>query len=140
MQQGQVAYNAMGSAARVVPTISFHGTSDYLVYPLNGEQVVRQWMQTNHLASQNSYNASFQSPTSMTQGQVAGGHSYTVYTWNDNNGNEVQEYWVVNAMGHAWSGGSSSGSYTDPQGPSATQAIYNFFMSHPAGSTLIPRH
>ena len=132
MQQGQVAYNAMGSAARVVPTISFHGTSDYLVYPLNGEQVVRQWMQTNHLASQNSYNASFQSPTSTTQGQVAGGHSYTSSTWNDNKGRQVQEYWVVNGMGHAWSGGSSSGTFTDAQGPSATQAMYKFFMSHPS--------
>jgi poly(hydroxyalkanoate) depolymerase family esterase len=132
MQQGQVAYNAMGSAARVVPTISFHGTSDYLVYPINGEQVVRQWMQTNHLASQNTYNASFQSPTSTTNGQVSGGHSYTRYTWNDNKGNEVQEYWVVNGMGHAWSGGSSSGTFTDSQGPGATEAMYNFFMSHPS--------
>ena len=131
-QQGQAAYNAMGSAARVVPTITFHGTSDYLVYPINGEQVVRQWMQTDHLASHNAYNASFNSPTSTTNGQVAGGHSYTVYTWNNNNGNEVQEYWLVNGMGHGWSGGSSSGTYTDPQGPGATQAIYNFFMSHPA--------
>lgn len=132
MQQGQAAFNAMGSAARVVPTITFHGTSDYLVYPINGEQVVRQWMQTNHLASHNTYNASFNSPTSATNGQVAGGHSYSVYTWNDNNGNEVQEYWLVNGMGHGWSGGSSSGTYTDPQGPAATLAIYNFFISHPA--------
>jgi len=131
-RQGQAAYNAMGSAARVVPTITFHGTSDYLVYPINGEQVVRQWMQTDHLASHNAYNASFNSPTSTTNGQVAGGHSYSVYTWNDNNGNEVQEYWLVNGMGHGWSGGSSSGTYTDPQGPGATQAIYNFFMSPPA--------
>ena len=77
-RQGQAAYNAMGSAARVVPTITFHGTSDYLVYPINGEQVVRQWMQTDHLASHNAYNASFNSPTSTTNGQVAGGHSYSV--------------------------------------------------------------
>src|SRR5437762_530073 len=131
-RQGQAACNATERAARVVPTITFHGTSDYLVYPINGEQVVRQWMQTDHLASHNAYNASFNSPTSTTNGQVAGGHSYSVYTWNDNNGNEVQEYWLVNGMGHGWSGGSSSGTYTDPQGPGATQAIYNFFMSHPA--------
>ncbi len=135
MQQGQVAYTAMGSAARVVPTIVFHGTSDYTVYPVNGEQVVRQWMQTDHLASDKTYNASFTRPTSTTNGQVAGGHSYTVYTWNDTNGTEgteVQEYWLVNGMGHAWSGGSSSGTFTDSQGPGATQATYNFFMSHPA--------
>ncbi|GHO80641.1 hypothetical protein KSD_84120 [Ktedonobacter sp. SOSP1-85] len=132
-QQGQAAYNAMGSVARVVPTIVFHGTSDYTVYPVNGDQIVQQWMQTDHLASNNTYNASFNSPSTSTNGQVSGGRSYTVQTWNDTNGNEVQEYWKINSMGHAWSGGSSSGSYTDPQGPSATQAMYTFFMNHPQG-------
>jgi len=131
--QGQAAYNAMGSAARVVPTISFQGESDYTVYPVNGDQIVQQWMETDHLASSNTYNASFSSPTTTTNGQVSGsgGHSYTTETWNDSNGNEIQEYWKINGMGHAWSGGSSSGSYTDPNGPSATNAMYTFFMNHP---------
>lgn len=136
-QQGQAAYNAMGSYARVVPTIDFQGTSDYTVYPINGDQVIQQWMQTDHLASNNTYNASFNSPSSTTNGQVPnGGRSYTTETWNDNSGNEVEEYWKVNGMGHAWSGGSSSGSFTDPQGPSATQAMYNFFIAHPQGPTV----
>ena len=132
MQQGQVAYQAMSTQARMVPTIVFQGTGDYTVYPINGDQVIQQWMQTDHLASNNTYNASFTNPSSTTNGQVSGGHSYTVYTWNDNSGNEVQEYWKVNGMGHAWSGGSTSGSYTDPQGPGASQAMYDFFMRHSA--------
>jgi poly(hydroxyalkanoate) depolymerase family esterase len=132
-QQGQAAYNAMGSAARVVPTIVFQGQSDYTVYPINGDQIVQQWMETDHLASNGSYNASFSSPTTTTNGQVSGsgGHSYTVQTWNDNSGTEIEEYWKINGMGHAWSGGSSSGSYTDPNGPSATNAMYTFFINHP---------
>jgi poly(hydroxyalkanoate) depolymerase family esterase len=131
--QGQAAYNAMGSVARVVPTIVFQGQSDYTVYPINGDQIVEQWMETDHLASHNTYNASFSSPTTTTNGQVSGsgGHSYTVQTWNDSSGTEIQEYWKINGMGHAWSGGSSSGSYTDPNGPSATNAMYTFFMNHP---------
>src|SRR5579875_746524 len=64
--QGQAAYQAMGSAARVVPTIVFQGESDYTVYPINGDQVVEQWMETDHLASNGSYNASFSSPTTTT--------------------------------------------------------------------------
>jgi poly(hydroxyalkanoate) depolymerase family esterase len=132
-QQGQAAYNAMGSFARVVPTIVFQGTSDYTVYPINGDQTVQQWMQTNHLASGGSYNASFSSPSTTTNGQVpgSGGRAYTIQTWNDNQGNEIQAYWRISGMGHAWSGGSSSGSYTDPNGPSATNAMYTFFMNHP---------
>lgn len=133
MQQGQVAFNAMGSAARVVPTIVFQGQSDFTVAPVNGDQIVQQWMETDHLASNNTYNASFGSPTTTTNGQVPGssGHSYTVQTWNNNNGTEIEEYWKINGMGHAWSGGSSSGSFTDPNGPSATNAMYTFFINHP---------
>jgi poly(hydroxyalkanoate) depolymerase family esterase len=136
--QGQAAYNAMGSYARMVPTVDFQGTSDYTVYPVNGDQVIQQYMQTDALASKNSYTATFNSPSSTTSGQVAGsqGRSYTVSKWNDNNGNEVEEYWKITGMGHAWSGGSSSGSYTDPNGPNASQAIYDFFMAHPMGPTV----
>ena len=131
-QQGQAAFSAMGSAARVVPTIVFQGTSDYVVRPINGDQVIQQWMETDHLASNNQYHVSFNSPSSITHGQVPGGHSYTVYRWNDDNGNEIQEYWKVYGMGHAWSGGSISSSFTDPLGPDASRAMYNFFMSHSA--------
>jgi Poly(3-hydroxybutyrate) depolymerase len=42
-QQGQAAYNAMGSVARVVPTIDFQGQSDYTVYPVNGDQSMGWW-------------------------------------------------------------------------------------------------
>ncbi|HEU5231099.1 MAG TPA: PHB depolymerase family esterase [Ktedonobacteraceae bacterium] len=129
--QGRAALNAMGSHARVVPTIVFHGTSDTTVAPINGDQAVQQWMTTDKLASGGSYSASFGSPSSSINGQVSGGHSYRVRQWKDNGGNEVQEYWTVNGMGHAWSGGSSAGSFTDPQGPSATQAMYTFFINHP---------
>src|SRR5260370_42417096 len=63
-------------------------------------------------------------------GQVPEGHSYTVYRWNDNGGNEVQEYWLINGMGHAWSGG-NPGDFTDLQGPSASLAMCMFFKNHP---------
>jgi poly(3-hydroxybutyrate) depolymerase len=61
--------------------------------------------------------------------KVPGGHAYTVYKWNDNTGNEVQEYWLVDGMGHAWSGGKPD-ICSDPQGPSASLAMYLFFKNH----------
>ncbi|KEO82251.1 PHB depolymerase family esterase [Tumebacillus flagellatus] len=136
--QGKAAYNAAGSAARVVPTIIFQGTSDYTVYPVNGDQVIQQFMETDRLASNNAYNASFNSPSKTTTGTVSGtsGKSYTTLQWNDNNGNVVEEYWKVNSMGHAWSGGSTNGSYTDNTGPNASQAMYTFFMNHPQGPSV----
>jgi len=133
LQQGQAAYDAMGTAARAVPTIVFQGTSDVIVNPVNGDQVVQQWMQTDRLASNGSYNADFNSPASSEAGQVPAGCSYTVSKWNDDNGSELQEYWRVDGMGHAWSGGNPAGSYTDPLGPNASPAMYQFFMNHPTG-------
>lgn len=128
--QGRAAYMAMGDFSRVVPAIVFQGTSDMTVVPTNGDQVARQWLQTNHLASNEAYAADFHHPTQVTSGQVADGHAYVVATWNASNGDEVQAYWKIGSMGHAWSGGNPAGSHTDPRGPSASVAMYTFFMTH----------
>lgn len=130
-QQGQVAYAAMDAHARVVPTVVFHGTNDHTTSAINGDQVVQQWMTTDKLASQGTYNPDFVVPDTTTTGQIPNGHSYVTLGWNDTTGNTIQHYWKVNGMNHAWSGGKVGGSYTDPLGPDATQAMYLFFMAHP---------
>jgi poly(hydroxyalkanoate) depolymerase family esterase len=129
--QGQKAFEAMGSYKRVVPTIVFQGTHDRIVPPISSDRVVQQWMQTNHLVSPDLYLADFKKPTTTSTGQVPGGYAYTVYTWEDSRGNEVQAYWKIHGLGHAWSGGSPTGSHTDPRGPNASEAMYQFFMNHP---------
>jgi len=130
-QQGYAAYNAMSDFARVIPTTVFHGTGDMTVSSVNGDQVVQQWMQTNRLASRYAYTAHFEHPTYAMPGQVSNGYSYVVATWAASNGDEVQTYWKIGGMGHGWSGGNPASSYTDPQGPSASEAMFKFFMAHP---------
>jgi poly(3-hydroxybutyrate) depolymerase len=129
--QGQRAHEAMGSFARRVPTIVFHGTRDDTVSSVNGDQTVQQWMHTNQLVSNGTYQTDFHRPSKTTTGQVPGGRAYTVFNWTDTTGEVVQVYWKVQGLGHAWSGGSPSGSFTDPLGPNASVAMYQFFMDHP---------
>lgn len=134
--QGNAAYTAMGSYAKTVPVIVFHGTSDYTVSPTNGNQVISQWAQTNDKASDGVDNNNVDDTADETiQGQVSGGRSYTRYIYKDTKGSIVMEKYLIDSMGHAWSGGDTAGSYTDPKGPDASTLIWEFFKAHPKGGT-----
>ena len=51
--QGDLAYQVMGTYARVVPTIDIQGSADPIVWPINGDQVIEQRMETDHDAQRN---------------------------------------------------------------------------------------
>ena len=104
---------------RLVPAIVFHGDRDKTVNPRNGEAVVAQSRQ----------GASLQCHAE--QGQVAGGYAYDRTLHVQADGQSVIEQWLVHGASHAWFGGSTSGSYTDPRGPDATGEMLRFFLEHP---------
>jgi poly(hydroxyalkanoate) depolymerase family esterase len=131
-QAAKAAYAEMGSRARPIPVIAFQGDKDTTVPPVNADQLISQWQQTADLADDAAANGSVPAKAAKTeQGQVAGGRSYTVRSYSDSKGGELMQYWLVQGMGHAWSGGCSCQSYSDPQGPDATAAMYAFFAAHP---------
>jgi poly(hydroxyalkanoate) depolymerase family esterase len=127
--QGLQAFQAMGSHARLMPVLVVHGNNDLRVNPVNGDQVIQQWLHTNRLATGGMFTADFAAPTTDTRVNEAtpGGHPYRVRTWTDAHGKAVHEYWTIDGMGHAWSGGYWLGSFADPRGPDATRAMYSFF-------------
>ena len=131
LKAGEMAYQAMGSYARVVPTVVFQGTADPVVAPINGDLVVQQWMQTDHLASHGRYDASFVNPSHIITASPPASHPTIERIWDDSTGHEVQEYWVAVGAGHVWTGGSPDGTFTDPLGPNLSQILYRFFLNHP---------
>ena len=103
----------------VVPTIVFHGDCDTTVHPCNGDDVVAQSTLAMSLERR------------VEEGRAAGGHRYIRSQHIDTNGETLIEQWLIHGAGHAWSGGSPAGSYTDPRGPDATKEMLRFFLDHP---------
>lgn len=103
----------------VVPTIVFHGDRDSTVNNRNADAVVSQALQGRG------------SQIRLETGSIPGGHAYTKTLHLDAGGRTIVEQWVVRGAGHAWFGGSSAGSYTDPNGPDASAEMLRFFLDHP---------
>ena len=133
VEQGEKAFNAMGSSARAVPAIVFHGTADPVSDPINGNQVTQQWITTNQLAAPADFTTTFEHPSSTVNHPAGPGgeRSFTVETWQDVHGRDMVVYYRVDGMGHAWSGGTPGSIFTDPRGPGASEIMYEFFMAHP---------
>jgi len=117
-----------GPHHRLVPTIVFQGDRDTTVNPLN----------LDHFSAQIA--AAAGSKKQMHPGDVRGGHSYTQTTFADAAGHTVLEQWMIHGEGHAWSGGSAAGSYTDPEGPDATWEFVRFFLSYRNSDVGIPQN
>jgi poly(hydroxyalkanoate) depolymerase family esterase len=101
-----------------VPTIVFHGDRDTTVHPNNGDRIVEQAAKAARAKAK------------VIDGRVPDGHAYTRTILTDAGGRVVSEHWNVHGAGHAWSGGSPAGSYTDPRGPDATREMLRFFLDH----------
>ncbi|RPK14578.1 hypothetical protein FH5_00013 [Priestia endophytica] len=126
--QGKYAYEQMGKNARVMPVIVFHGNADSTVVLKNGNQVISQWATTNDWADDGILNGTIDDQAdSVVEKTKQGGKAYTQYSYTNENGQIVLEKYIVNNMEHAWSGGSPLGSYTDEEGPNASEIMWSFF-------------
>jgi poly(hydroxyalkanoate) depolymerase family esterase len=116
---------APGRATTPVPLIVFHGDGDATVAHVNADFLVRAVLP----------DAGSRRPPVTTRGCVPGGHDYTRRLHSDRAGVSLVEQWTIHDAGHAWSGGSPHGTYTDPRGPDASAELVRFFARHALGRT-----
>jgi poly(hydroxyalkanoate) depolymerase family esterase len=106
-----------GRPGRAIPIIVFHGDQDHTVHPTNGDELM--------VHARDAADAMAIEP-----GQVPDGHAYTRTMHKRADGKVHGEHWVIHGAGHAWSGGSARGSYTDGKGPDASREMMRFFSTH----------
>ena len=121
------AFGAMkGHGARAIPRtledgpevrkIVFHGDADTTVHASNGRTILDR------------ASAEIAGADQLIVDRTVNGRRVTQTTAGGADGSAHTEHWLIHGGGHAWSGGASVGSYTDPIGPDASREMVRFFL------------
>jgi poly(hydroxyalkanoate) depolymerase family esterase len=122
MRSGPANADALVDSARAIlraagrdwlPIIVFHGAADAVVNPDNGRRLASQWAVAGGAKD------------FLRSEEQIGGLTVVKDRWGP-----YAELWIVQGLGHAWSGGSAEGTYTDARGPDAAREMMRFFLSH----------
>jgi poly(hydroxyalkanoate) depolymerase family esterase len=95
--------------------IVFHGTADTTVHPENAVRIAQLRAGT--------------APDPVPGDPADPRRPTTRHIQHGPDGQPRTELWMIEGAGHAWSGGRSAGSYTDPEGPDASAAMIRFFLA-----------
>ncbi len=103
-----------------MPVITFHGDSDSTVHAVNSARIIAD--ASGHIGA----------PLTVTTetGSSNAGRTFTRETSHGADGTVQIEQWTIHGAGHAWSGGTDAGTYTDATGPDASRAMMAFFLQH----------
>lgn len=135
---GELAYQAMGSFARQVPTIIGQGTADPINNFAAGEALVQQWLGTNDFADDGLANNSVSRVPASTESysvEEGNGFAYDVQHFADSDPEtedcNILDFYIVHGLGHMYPGGDPADPDATAAGPDATAAVTEFFLAHP---------
>ena len=121
LQQGRRKLRHAPDHAPRPRTIVFHGDADHIVHPSNAAKII-----DGHATGGDS--------VERVKARSSASRTYTRAVTRDKSGTVVVEHWLIHGSGHAWSGGSPDGTYTDPHGPDASREMLRFFLEEPPRS------
>lgn len=118
---GRAVLRAMGERARVVRMIVFHGADDPVVQPGNAVALTAQWggvLRGLPGGSGGRWHAAPAGDARASLRRLATAERQP----------PLMEVWTITGLGHAWSGGSTEGTFTAPGFPDASRAMLHFFL------------
>jgi poly(hydroxyalkanoate) depolymerase family esterase len=99
------------------PLLVIHGDADRTVAPVNAQKLIASRLAAGDVGE-----------AGRAQDEIHAGRSVTRTIHRRPDGTAAAELLIVHGAGHAWFGGSPSGSYTDPAGPDSSAEIVRFFL------------
>lgn len=117
----------LGLTEQIAPLIVVHGTGDRVVRPTNADRIVAQWLTSREHGRRSLDRIR---PLAMTSSPVVDGRRCQRTRWYSARGRRMLEYWRVDGLAHAWSGGVREADFIDPTGPDATELLLGFFGRH----------
>ena len=124
----RAAHAAMGTHARPIPVLVVQGADDPVVRLVNATQTRDAWLAMNALA-RGQTGSSAAAPAKRSEATGGGLQFVTECFGGTGDACEVETL-VVTGLGHAWSGGSKLGTFTDERGPDATAEMLRFLLAH----------
>lgn len=107
-----------------VPALVIHGRRDEVVAEIHAHELMRQMLAIN---GELTPGAALPAPDRIEMLDATGTHGASLASFGQS------RLMLVDALGHAWSGGDARWPYNDPQGPDATAAMRTFFERHATG-------
>jgi len=124
-------------SAAFVPTLVIHGDRDDTVNPVNADQIIEQ---TRALA-ENDGTPARRLVESAERRVASSRHTYRLRDYRQDSKIVLRKI-IVEGLGHAWSGGDGRHPFNDPEGPDASELIWEFlrdFRRMPGGKSAAIR-
>lgn len=111
----------------MAPVVVVHGTDDRIVRPPNADRIVVQWLAARQAGPAG---PGRMRPLAVTRSLTVDGRRCLRTRWYSVGGKRVLEYWRVDGLAHAWSGGTGRAQFIDRSGPPAAELMWEFFSRH----------
>ena len=121
----------------IAPIVVVQGTADPVVRAPNADRIVEQWLAARRDSTARGLDRI--RPLASTTALRIGDRHCTRTRWHTVTRRRVLEYWRVDGLAHAWSGGTSDAAFVDRHGPSATEVMWDFLSRHrlPVGPVAV---
>lgn len=112
-----------------LPVVIIHGSRGAVMRAIHATQVESEFRIFNDYLDNGIRDNSLDDHMSFEKFKPNGLYPYDVITWSHNNRPYIKRY-MIETLGHAWSGGDNQYEFNDPHGPDATKIILDFFKEH----------